>query len=125
MRSAERQPAPSGRQAVDGAVDRIRRFAVAAPWPVRLALLVAAVVLLPFLAFAALIYAPYALWTSDRSILGSASVALWGIAITAAQAHGPDGPRYLLLLVPIAVAALGHAGPLGRGLVPCPTGALS
>jgi SpoVK/Ycf46/Vps4 family AAA+-type ATPase len=125
MRSAERQPAPSGRQAVEGAVDRIRRFAVAAPWPVRLALLVAAVVLLPVMVFAALIYAPYALWTSDRSVLGSASVALWGVAITAAQAHGPDGPRYLLLLIPVAVAGLAHAGPIGRGLVPCRTVALT
>jgi SpoVK/Ycf46/Vps4 family AAA+-type ATPase len=125
MRSAERQPAPSGRQAVEGAVDRIRRFAVAAPWPVRLALLVAAVVLLPVMVFAALIYAPYALWTSERSVLGSASVALWGVAITAAQAHGPDGPRYLLLLIPVAVAGLAHAGPIGRGLVPCRTVALT
>jgi SpoVK/Ycf46/Vps4 family AAA+-type ATPase len=125
MRSAERQPALSGRQVVQGTVDRVRRFAVAAPWPVKLLLVVAAFVLLPFLLFGALIYAPYALWTSDRSVLGSASVALWGIAITAAQAHGTDGPRYLLLLLPVAVAALAHAGPIGRGLVPCRTVALS
>jgi SpoVK/Ycf46/Vps4 family AAA+-type ATPase len=120
MRSAERQPVLSGGQAVQGGVDRIRRFAATAPWPVKVLLVIAAIVLLPFL----LLYAPYALWTGDRSVLGSASVALWGVALTAAEAHGPDGPRYLLLLVPVAVALLAHAGALSRGFVPCRTIAL-
>jgi SpoVK/Ycf46/Vps4 family AAA+-type ATPase len=120
MRSAERQPVLSGGQAVQGGVDRIRRFAATAPWPVKVLLVIAAIVLLPFLLF----YAPYALWTGDRSVLGSSSVALWGVALTAAEAHGPDGPRYLLLLVPVAVALLAHAGPVSRGFVPCRTIAL-
>jgi SpoVK/Ycf46/Vps4 family AAA+-type ATPase len=120
MRSAERQPILSGGQAVQGGVDRIRRFAATAPWPVKVLLVIAAIVLLPFL----LLYAPYALWTGDRSVLGSASVALWGVALTAAEAHGPDGPRYLLLLVPVAVALLAHAGAVSRGFVPCRTIAL-
>ena len=125
MRSAERQPAPPGRQAIQGGMDRIRRFAAAAPLPVKVLLVIAAVVLLPVLVLAMLAYAPYALWTSDRSPLASAAVALWGIAITAAQAHGPDGPRYALLLLPVAVALLAHASVISRGFVPCRTTALS
>ncbi len=125
MRSAERQPAPPGRQAIQGGMDRIRRFAAAAPLPVKVLLVIAAIVLLPALVLAMLAYAPYALWTSDRSPLASAAVALWGIAITAAQAHGPDGPRYALLLLPVAVALLAHASVISRGFVPCRTTALS
>src|ERR1700722_14841230 len=125
MRSAERHPAPSGRQAVQDGMDRLRRFAAAAPWPVKVLLLIAAVVLLPVLILAALAYAPYALWTSDGSPLASASVALWGIAITAAQAHGPDGPRYILLLLPVAAALLAHTNAISRRFVPCRTTALS
>ena len=71
--------------------------------------------------FAGLIYAPYALWTSSRGPAASLSVALWGIALTAALAHGSDGLRYLLLVLPLAVAGAAHAGPLGRWLVPCRT----
>ncbi len=125
MRSAERQPAPAGRQAMQDGIGRIRRFAAGAPLPVKAMLLVALIVALPFLMFGALIYAPYALWTGDRSVLGSASVALWAVALVAAQAHGADGPRYLLLLLPVAVALAAHGGALSRGFVPCRTVALS
>ena len=114
MRSAEQMPALSGRPAVQSGLERIRRFAAAAPVPVKVLLAIVGVLLLPVMLFAALFYAPYALWTSDRSVLGSASVALWGIALTAALAHGPDGPRYLLLLLAPAVALAAHAGALGR-----------
>ena len=125
MRSAEQQPALSGRQAVQGGLERIRRFAAAAPVPVKVLLAIVGVLLLPVMLFAALFYAPYALWTSDRSVLGSASVALWGIALTAALAHGPDGPRYLLLLLaPRRRRWLAHAGALGRVFAPCRTVAL-
>jgi SpoVK/Ycf46/Vps4 family AAA+-type ATPase len=124
MRSAEQQPALPGQQAVRVGLDRVRRFAAAAPLPVRILLIVAAVMLAPFLLLGALIYAPYALWAGDRSVLGSAAVALWGVAIVAAQAHGQDGPRYLLLLVPPAVAVAAHAGAIGRGFAPCRTVAL-
>jgi SpoVK/Ycf46/Vps4 family AAA+-type ATPase len=71
--------------------------------------------------FAGLIYAPYALWTGSRGVLATLSVALWGIALTSALAHGSDGPRYLLLLLSLAVAGLAHVGPLGRWFVPCRT----
>jgi SpoVK/Ycf46/Vps4 family AAA+-type ATPase len=71
--------------------------------------------------FAGLIYAPYALWTSSRGWLASLSVALWGIALTAALAHGSQGPRDALLLLPLAVTGAAQIGPLGRWLVPCRT----
>jgi SpoVK/Ycf46/Vps4 family AAA+-type ATPase len=125
MRSAEQVPALSGRPAVQSGLDRIRRFAAAAPLPVKVILIVIGVILLPVVMFAALFYAPYALWSDDRSALGSASVALWGVALTAALAHGPDGPRYLLLLLAPAVAVAAHAGALGRGCTPCRTVALA
>ena len=102
-------------------VDRIRRFAAAAPWPVKILLALAALVLSPLL----LLYALYALWTSDRSVLASVSVALWGTAITAAETHGRLGPRIALLLLPAAVALLAHVGAISRGFVPCRTVALS
>src|SRR5215469_4013398 len=125
MRSAERQPVLSGSQAVQGGIDRFRRYLAAAPLPVKALLTVVLVLLSPILLFVALCYAPYALWTGDRSALASASVALWGVAIVAAQAHGPDGPRYLLLLVPVGMAVAAHAGSLGRGFAPCRTVALA
>jgi SpoVK/Ycf46/Vps4 family AAA+-type ATPase len=126
MRSAEQQqPALSGGQSVHGGLDRIRRFAAAAPLPVKVLAVLIAVILLPVLMLAALCYAPYALWSGDRSALGSASVALWGVALTAALAHGQDGPRYLLLLVPVAAALVAHVGPIGRVFVPCRTVALT
>jgi SpoVK/Ycf46/Vps4 family AAA+-type ATPase len=127
MRS-ERQPAPSGQQAVQavqGGLARIRQTAAAAPLPVKLLLIAAGILLSPVLLFALLFYAPYALWVSDRSWLASAAVALWGIAIVAAQAHGQDGPRYLLLLLPVGMALAAHAGALSRGFIPCRTVALS
>jgi SpoVK/Ycf46/Vps4 family AAA+-type ATPase len=101
----------------------------AAPLPLKILLIVALCVVAPPAAgvallvglVAGLVYAPYALWTSSRGVAASLSVALWGIAVTAALAHGRDGPRYALLLLPLAVAGAAHAGALGRWLVPCRT----
>jgi len=124
-RSAERSPSLPGRRAAQDGLSRLRQTFVAAPLPLKILLIVALCILAPPLAavglFAGLIYAPYALWTSTRGAVASVSVALWGIALTAALAHGNDGPRYLLLLLPLAVAGAAHIGPLGRWLVPCRT----
>ena len=130
MRSAERQPARSGRQAVQEGLSRIRRAVAAAPWPVKPLLAVAVIVLLLFAATlltpVALFYAPYALRDRDRSWLGSASVAYWGIVIVAVFARGSaNWPRLLLLLLPIGMALAAHAGALSRGYVPCRTVALT
>jgi SpoVK/Ycf46/Vps4 family AAA+-type ATPase len=73
--------------------------------------------------FSALIYAPYGLWTADRSRFASLSVALWGVAITAALAHGAAEPRYLMLILPPVVAVVARLGVLGRVFVPCRTAA--
>jgi SpoVK/Ycf46/Vps4 family AAA+-type ATPase len=138
MPSAEQLPAPPGQYrpggratepprgaAVRSWLVRIRQSAAAAPIPVKI-LLIALVIafaapLIGILLLAGLGYAPYALWRQDRSVLASVSVALWGIAAVAGLAHGAPEPRYLLVLLPVAMAALAHAGPLGRGPVPCRT----
>jgi SpoVK/Ycf46/Vps4 family AAA+-type ATPase len=110
---------------VQGWLTRLRQFASAAPLPVKLAVVVGICIFAaPLVAiglFAALLYAPYALWSSQRSPIATASVALWGIALVAARTHGLAGPRYLLLLLPPVVAVLSHAGVLGRLAIPCRT----
>jgi SpoVK/Ycf46/Vps4 family AAA+-type ATPase len=125
MRSPEQHPALPGRAAVQGWLTRLRQFIGTAPLLVKvlliLALCVLAVPLVTIGLFAGLIYAPYALWTGERSPLATASVALWGVALVAARTHGLDGPRYLLLLLPPVVAILAHVGVLGRWSVPCRT----
>jgi SpoVK/Ycf46/Vps4 family AAA+-type ATPase len=70
---------------------------------------------------AGVVYAPYALWTGRRDWAASLSVALWAVAITGAQTHGPLGPRIALLLLPPAVVAVAHLRPLGTWFVPCRT----
>ena len=123
MGSPQQESSLPGRQAVQGWLTRSRQYAAAAPLPVKVLVVALVCVLMPALLLVALIYAPYALWTGDRSGLASFSVALWGIAVTAALAHGPDGPRYLLLLLPALVSVVARIGLLGRWPVPCRTAA--
>jgi len=110
---------------VQGWLTGIRQFASAAPLPVKVLVVVGICILSPAVAaiglFGALLYAPFALWSGQRSPIATASVALWGIAIVAARTHGLAGPRYLLLLLPPVVALLSHAGALGRWAIPCRT----
>ena len=125
MRSPEQDPALPGRTAVQGWLTRLRQFVAAAPIPLKVLLIIGlcilAVPLVPIAFFAALIYAPYALWSGARSAIATASVALWGVALVAARTHGLAEPRYLLLLLPPVVAILAHVGTLGRWSVPCRT----
>ena len=127
MGSPQQQPSLPGRQAVRGWLSRSRQLAASVPLPVKVLLIALACVLAPALIaiglLAALVYAPYALFTGDRSRFASLSVALWGVAATAALAHGADGPRYLLLLLPWVVSAVARFGLLGRWPVPCRTAA--
>jgi SpoVK/Ycf46/Vps4 family AAA+-type ATPase len=129
MRSPEQQTSLPGREVVRGWLARIRQGVAAAPLPVKVLLVIAlCVVAVPAVSialFASLAYAPYALWTGERSAFGSVSVAVWGVAVVAALAHGVDEPRYLLLLLPPAVAVLSNVGVLGRWHVPCRTAALT
>jgi len=117
-------PAP-GQGPVQDALSRIRRTYTAAPPLIKILIVLAGCVLcLPILTlvlFGALVFAPYAVWTGRREVWATASVALWGVALVAAQAHGATAPRYLLLALPIVVAAAAHAGTLGRWRVPCRT----
>ena len=124
MGSPQQQSSLPGRQAVQGWLTRSRQLAASVPLPVKVLLIAVACVFAPALIaiglLAALIYAPYALFTGDRSWFASLSVALWGVAATAALAHGADEPRYLLLLLPWVVSGGGPrraAGPLA-GPVP-------
>jgi SpoVK/Ycf46/Vps4 family AAA+-type ATPase len=125
MRSPEQHSALPGRATVQGWLTRIRHFAGAAPLPVKLLVVVGICIFAPALVaiglFGALLYAPYALWSGQRSPIATASVALWGVALVAARTHGLAGPRYLLLLLPPVVALLSHAGALGRWAIPCRT----
>ncbi len=125
MRSAERQPARSGQQALQESVARFRRFASTAPLPVKVLLLLAVVAASPFLVIGGLFYAPYGLSTSNRSWLASAAVACWGIVFVAVLGRGANWPHLLLLLLPVGMALAAHAGALSRGFVPCRTVALS
>ena len=107
MGSTQVRSSPPGREAVRGWLTRSRQFAAGAPLPVQILVVAVVCVFAPALIaiglFAALAYAPYALWTGDRSKTASAAVALWGIAVTAAFAHGAPEPRYLLLAEPVVV----------------------
>lgn len=127
MRSPEQHPALPGLTAVQGWADRVRRTAASAPLVVKLLFIAAACVfalpLVSVVLVAALAYAPYAVGRRERRFLATASVALWGIALTAALAQGNAAARYLLLVLSVAVAGLAHAGVLGRLRVPCRTAA--
>src|SRR5215469_12767876 len=131
MRSPERrrsQPALPGAQAAASWLARIRRVTASAPLPVKIGVVAIAIVcaapLLPVLFLVALVCAPYALYTGHRSVMSTVSVALWGVVAIAAGAPGAAAePRYLLLLLVAATAAVSHAGTLGRRLVPCRTAA--
>ncbi len=127
MGSPQQQSSLPGRQAVRGWLTRSRQTVAGAPLPVKVLVVALACVFAPALVaiglFAALLYGPYALWRADRSWLASAAIALWGIALTAAEAKGPDEPRYLLLLLPPVVAGVARVGLLGRVQVPVRTAA--
>jgi hypothetical protein len=125
MRSPEQESALPGRATVRGWLTRIRQAASAAPLPVKVAVVAGICILAPALVgiglLAGLAYAPYALWTSKRSAVATASVALWGVALVGARTYGLAGPRYLLLVLPPLVAVVSHAGVLGRWAIPCRT----
>src|SRR3984957_6706995 len=127
MGSPQQQSSLPGRQAVRGWLTRSRQLAASAPLPVKVLLIALACVFAPALIaiglLAALMYAPYALFSGGRSWFASLPVALWGGAVTAALAHGADEPRYLLLLLPWVVSGVARVGLLGRWPVPCRTAA--
>jgi SpoVK/Ycf46/Vps4 family AAA+-type ATPase len=125
MQSPEQQPAVPGPAAARSWLTRIRQAITTAPVWVKI-LLIALVVIfaVPLVSVAlvvALGYAPYGLATRQRSVLASGCTALWGVVAVAAVVHGAAEPRYLLLLLPVAVVVVSHLGALGRWSVPCRT----
>ena len=116
-RQAERSPSLPGRRVVQDGVSRLRRWYAAVPLWLKIILGVVLLVAVPELAVlaivAGLIYAPYALSTSVRSVWASLSVALWGLVAVFLFANAHTAPRYLLTLLPLVVAGLAHVGPLG------------
>jgi SpoVK/Ycf46/Vps4 family AAA+-type ATPase len=110
---------------VQDGVTRLRQSFAAAPAPLKIVLIAALCVLAPPVAaialVAGLIYAPYALWSSNTSVLASLSVAVWGLAVVTGFAHGTRSQVAILLVLPLAVAGAAHIGPLGRWSVPCRT----
>jgi SpoVK/Ycf46/Vps4 family AAA+-type ATPase len=110
---------------VQGGLNRIRQTFRSAPLIVKILLVVLLCVLaVPFAAFlilSALVYAPFAVWAGNRTLAASLSVAVWGMAVVSALAHGTNDLRYALVALPLAVVAAAHLGSLGRWFVPCRT----
>ncbi len=116
-----------GRRAAQ-VVARTRRFLAATPLPLRvlfIALLcLLAIVLAGPLILVALVFAPYAVWTQNRSAVATAAVAVWGLVLVSAAASGAGGQaRYGLIALPPVVAIAASLGVLGRWQVPCRTAA--
>ena len=118
-----------GRRFVQGGATRIRRTFSAAPLLLKVVMLAALVLLLPFglgillpvVLLAALVYAPIALAGAYRSVLASLAVAVWGVALVVGVSGGYKPWLALLLLLPFVVVLAAHAGTLGRWFVPCRT----
>jgi SpoVK/Ycf46/Vps4 family AAA+-type ATPase len=110
-------PAPSGGP-VQRTLDRLRGTYAGLPLPLKI-LLVAVCCIVGFPV--AILLAPYAVISGGRSIWATGSVAIVGIALVSALAHGAAAPHYALFFLPIAVAFAAHAGALGRCYAPCRT----
>ena len=95
-----------------------------APLPLKIGLIVVAVILcgpeIGIVLLAAMAYAVYAVIKGRRSLLASLSVAVWGL-VAAGAAGASSSWLYLLLILPFVIAAAAHAGPLARWHVPCRT----
>src|SRR6202034_1475684 len=126
MRTEDRSPSLPGWRMVQDGDTRIRRWRSAAPLIVKILLVVALIFLSPAVLSIALvgglIYAPFAVSAGHRGLVASLSVAVWGLALVSGLSGGANSSWFgLLLLLPFAVVALAHAGPLGRWFVPCRT----
>jgi len=95
-----------------------------APLPIKIGLIVLAVILAGpeagILLLAGMAYGVYAVIKGRRTVLASLAVALWGVVAAAVgRTHGSW--FFLLLVLPFVVAAAAHIGPLARWHVPCRT----
>ncbi len=128
MRTEDRHLSLPGWRTVQDGAARIRRAIGAAPLPLKILLIAAAIffatIASPILIVAGLAYAPFAVSAGRRSVLASLSVAVWGLLVIALLARGdgnPQLPLTTLIVLPFAVVAAAHAGALGRWYVPCRT----
>jgi SpoVK/Ycf46/Vps4 family AAA+-type ATPase len=96
-------------------LDRIRRGFDATPLPLRI-LIVAICCVVGFPV--ALILAPYAVISGNRSIWATGSVTVVGVALVSGLAHGNAAPHYTLFLLPVAAALIASLGALGRWYAP-------
>src|SRR5271166_828186 len=110
--------------AVPGRLARVVNAFRRAPLPLKIGLIVLAIVLsgpeIGIVLLAAMVYAVYAVIKGRRSLLASLSVAVWGL-VAAGFAGASTSWLYLLLILPFVVAVAAHAGPLARCHVPCRT----
>jgi SpoVK/Ycf46/Vps4 family AAA+-type ATPase len=106
---------PAGRGPVRDVVDRFRRSYEALPWPLKI--LVCCIVLFPV----AIVLAPYAIISGNRSIWATGTITIVGLALTSGLAHGDAAPRSTLFLLPVVIAFIAPAGALGRWYAPCRT----
>jgi SpoVK/Ycf46/Vps4 family AAA+-type ATPase len=106
---------------------RGRGALAAAPLPLKIvavaALVIAFPVAFPVMLLAALVYAPIAVITERRTRLASACVGFWGLLVASLAAGGYSGGLMILGVLSFGVAAISHAGALGRCYVPCRTAA--
>jgi SpoVK/Ycf46/Vps4 family AAA+-type ATPase len=96
-----------------------------APTWLKVVVVAAAILFFPvtlgLIILAALIYAVVAVVQGRRTVVASASVAVWGLAVFSAAYSGNRTWLYSVLLLPVAVALAAHARPLARWFVPCRT----
>jgi SpoVK/Ycf46/Vps4 family AAA+-type ATPase len=99
-------------------LDRIRRTYSEAPLALRIVIVaVCCVVGFPI----AILMAPYAIFSGNRSIWATGTVTVVGIALVSALGRGLAGPHYTLFFVPVVAAFIAHLGALGRWYAPCRT----
>ena len=110
--------------AVPGRLTRVLNAFRRAPRPLKIGLIVLAIILcgpeIGIVLLAAMVYAVYAVVKGRTTLLASLSVAVWGL-VAAGFAGASTSWLYLLLILPFAVAVAAHAGPLARWHVPCRT----
>src|SRR5580700_2021431 len=106
MRPTERSPfLPGWRTAQDGLV-RIRQKFATAKLPVKILMVVVFCLLaVPI----GLVYAPFAVWAGRRTVAASLAVGVWGVVV-ALHTHISWGNRLALLVLPLVVVGVAHAG---------------
>jgi SpoVK/Ycf46/Vps4 family AAA+-type ATPase len=116
--------AKSVARAVPNRLTRVFGVFRQAPIPIKIGLIVLAVILAGpeagILLLAGMAYGVYAVVKGRRTVLASLAVALWGlVGAVAGRTH--DSWFFLLLVLPFVIAAGAHIGPLARWHVPCRT----